>query len=440
MPQLVVTGDTSHGGRADFVVDSRIGTGGMGMVDAALQVALDREVALKRLRYGVKTHPSSHSLLREAQLLAKLEHPNIVPVHMVGTDEDGAPVVVMKRIKGVSWKQLAASQDHPYWETVQGDRLVFNLNTLRQVCLALECAHSQGILHCDLKLENVMLGDHGQVYLLDWGLAGQMDSEGRLVRTEFRGTPCYAAPEMFVPGGTLTTGTDVYLLGALLHELLVGSPRHNGKDIAEVLSAAMTSAPLRYPDTVPAELARLCNQATSADSAHRPVDVSAFRRAIGQYMERRHSRALLTRATRMLNKLVAYATDATSEPRQVEKLGIQCRFAFEQLLSEEPDLHDARMGLLRTLGGLAWFEIRNRQVEAAVRLRDELENLQAPSEQLSSLTRAIQSLRCEEEQKRGELATQINYRLMEELQSAHAELGKTRTPVPPLGDDEEGNR
>jgi serine/threonine protein kinase len=202
-----------------------LGEGGMGLVRAATQRSLGRQVAVKTLKPDAKNDQATLRLLREAWVTGSLEHPNIVPVYDLGLGEDGAPVIVLKLIEGSPWSDVArAPADHAE------DLLEKNLRIFLQVCNAVALAHSRGVIHRDLKLENVMVGRFGEVYLVDWGIAVSLrpDPTGRLPLAseakEMAGTPAYMAPEM-LGSGVLTERTDVYLLGAILHELLVVTRR-----------------------------------------------------------------------------------------------------------------------------------------------------------------------------------------------------------------------
>jgi hypothetical protein len=172
---------------ADLVLGARLGEGGMGVVDAASQRSLGREVALKRpLGEG-----SAAALVEEARVMALVEHPNVVPVFALGRDAAERPVLVMKRIQGASMKALLRDQAHPAWPRLEarwGDRERALLAILGEVCDALTLAHSHGIVHRDVKPENVMVGEFGEVYLLDWGIAHRVNDpvpvgEGNVVGT-----------------------------------------------------------------------------------------------------------------------------------------------------------------------------------------------------------------------------------------------------------------
>ena len=104
--------------------------------------------------------------------MSTLEHPNILPIHSLGCDGSGSPMLVMRRVQGVAWSQLLLDSSHPMWKSYSGtDRLDFHLDVMLQVCKAMSYAHSRGIIHRDLKPENVMIGEIGEVYVFDWGIA-----------------------------------------------------------------------------------------------------------------------------------------------------------------------------------------------------------------------------------------------------------------------------
>src|SRR5262249_53205231 len=149
-------------------------------------------------------------------------------------------------------------------------------------------AHSRGVIHRDIKPENIMVGGFGEVYLLDWGIAATVgDGHSHTLV----GTPAYLAPEM-VLGEPLTAQTDVYLLGATLHEILTGRTRHAGSTVMEVLHLAAQSTPFQYDASIPDELARLCNRATARAPKDRPASAAELREALVDYLRHATARAL----------------------------------------------------------------------------------------------------------------------------------------------------
>jgi serine/threonine protein kinase len=254
---------------------ARLGEGGMGEVLLAEQVSMERDVAVKRLKPEARNDYSTLKLLQEAWVTGYLEHPNVIPVYDITVDAQGSPLILLKRIHGVAWGEL---MDDP--ETVRrrwgaADLLEWNLRVLMQVCDAVQFAHGRGIVHRDLKPENVMVGEHGEVYVVDWGIAVTLRETlaSRLPlankASELAGTPCYMAPEMLGrPGDQLGPRTDVYLLGAMLYEIMLSARPHAGTNFAEILASVLASPP-PIPDDAPQELTRICTQAMALHPSDR---------------------------------------------------------------------------------------------------------------------------------------------------------------------------
>jgi serine/threonine protein kinase/WD40 repeat protein len=248
--------------QADYLVNEPLGEGGMGIVYAAIQRCLNRPVAVKTIKPGTAAEDSSKKqFLSEALITGKLDHPNVVPVHEMGANGEGLLFYSMKRVQGTPWSHV-----------IREKTLEDNLDILLRVADAIAFAHDQNILHCDLKPENVMLGDYGEVYVMDWGLAlstrdlAEDRSSGHA--TILGGTPAYMPPE-FAHNDTEKTGpaSDIYLLGALLYEILTGRPPHTGKSLSEVLASA--SANTIPPVFGHAELAGIALKCMATEPAER---------------------------------------------------------------------------------------------------------------------------------------------------------------------------
>jgi len=181
---------------------SELGRGGMGVVYLARDTALDREVALKIV-------DRVHAGGREARVLARLEHPGIVPVHDFGELPDGRAFYAMKRVRGDRLDRwLAAGRD-------VAERLAVFL----RVCDAVAFAHAHGVVHRDLKPENVMVGEFGEVLVLDWGIAQVPDAAGARAGDAIAGTPDYMAPEQARGDADADHRADVYALGGVLQAM-----------------------------------------------------------------------------------------------------------------------------------------------------------------------------------------------------------------------------
>jgi serine/threonine-protein kinase len=370
-----------------------IGRGGMGVIRAAEQVALGRTVAIKTVRPDHGNPDAALDLLREAWITGSLEHPNIVPVHHLGVDDRGLPLIVLKKIEGVSWASVIGDAEAVQQRFGARDLLAWNIGILLRVLDAIRFAHSRGILHRDIKPANVMIGDFGEVYLLDWGIAVSLrpDPTGRLpVASDSRqivGTPCYMAPEMVEVTMELSERTDVYLAGAVLYELLAGRPPHLAPTAVATMTSVMLSQPELPPDAPP-ELAAICRRAMHADPAQRYASADELRLALQRYLDHRGSDLLATGAQARLAEL-RVALAAGNED-QVHRLFGACRFGFHEALHAWPDNAAARAGLTEATIAVAEFELAHDAPAAAVALLGELD---PPPPLLAKARAALESQR-----------------------------------------------
>lgn len=329
---------------ADLQLVGVIGQGGMGRVDTAIQRVFGRTVAVKRVRTDRMCPASVAALVREATVTGLLDHPNIVPAHIFGQTAAGEPVLVMKLIGGVAWDRLIADPAHAAWHQTAGDHLARHVEILIDVCQAVEAAHRRGIAHCDLKPANVMVGDLGEVYVLDWGVAVRL-SHAR--SSELAGTPAYMAPEMLRGSVHVTPATDVYLLGAILYELLTGQAPHRGTQLAEALQSVAGNQIAEIAADGPAELADICRRALASDPAQRWPSALALRDALVEYMGHRGSMELVATGRAALEALhtLLGAGAATAEVRaQWRSRAAEAEFAFRQALRSWPGNTAAALG------------------------------------------------------------------------------------------------
>jgi serine/threonine-protein kinase len=387
-------------GDAELAVLQTLGVGGMGKVLLALQRPLQREVAVKVPRDEAATPQVTAELMREALVTGRLEHPNIVPVHLLARGRDGAPFFVMKRIEGTVWRTLLDDPDELAAFGARAlDPLGFHLGVLLEVCDAVAFAHSRGVLHRDLKPDNVMLGRFGEVYVLDWGLAVTTGDDPLLTRARdshgLCGTPAYMAPELAAgDGAQLSERTDVYLLGAMLHHVLTGRPPHDGTTIIQTLTAAWESSAPEFTANVPDELASVCRRAMARAPDDRPGSVHVFRDALEAYLRRRDAHALAAEAERRLQMLEAALalarTGAPTPPLALQVAFTECRFAFRQV-KDVPGLEaTAQRGLERAVVAMAHGEVLAENLVAARAHAAELASV--PPDLAEALTALEQTL------------------------------------------------
>lgn len=272
----VVPAAGESGAPAEYEIIRRIGEGGMGVVFEARQLSLNRTVALKMIQPMLQSNPRAQArFFAEASITGLLEHPGIVTVFDSGITDRGRAFYAMRLVNGQPWSR-----------SIRKRSLEENLSILRSVAEAVAFAHSQGILHNDIKPANVFIGPHGEAWLGDWGLAGRMKDRPRGCSLDpaagHGGTPAYVSPEA-ARGEWSRVGiaSDVYLLGAVLHEILAGAPPHNAADGAEALTeAARNTAPDMPPPSRASRLARqawkLTARALSPDPEQRPATALHF--------------------------------------------------------------------------------------------------------------------------------------------------------------------
>ena len=311
-------------GCAEYILRQIVGTGGFGEVWEATQGALGRVVAVKKMRDDLRHHQDASTgeasrmeddFTREALTTAMLEHPNIVPVHDLGLDDSGKPLLAMKLLRGERW-DLTIVMDFDDL-TVQ-DFLAKHLPIFLDVCNAVAFAHSRGIVHRDLKPSQVIVGEFGETILMDWGLAVLAQPEkldGYLadlveqvaprldIAFNPTGTPAYMAPEQTLKHSLeIDPRTDVYLLGGTLYYLLTRRAPHQSAGTKEAFLSAMQGT-VKRPEyvisdrDVPKDLAEIAMKALAPKKEDRYPSAKELIAAVENFMtgadNRRESREIV---------------------------------------------------------------------------------------------------------------------------------------------------
>src|SRR5579864_1504320 len=285
----------------------RVARGGMGVVYAAEDEKLQRRVALKVLDVPGSESDLASRLIREARILAQLEHPGIVPVHDVGTLADGRVFYTMKFVEGRRLDQHIATVDS----------IPDRLRLFLRICDAVGFAHARGVLHRDLKPSNIMVGPFGEVLVMDWGLAkilsestaaASNDPEATIfaqassavedgttevsIRTghgTVLGTPGYMSPEQAAGDITrLDQRSDIYSLGALLRFLLTQTAAHSTNQASGQFDKSLQA---------------ICSKATATDPASRYSTVPDLALDISRYLD---GLAITARRESLLDKAARF--------------------------------------------------------------------------------------------------------------------------------------
>ncbi len=345
---------TSAADAPDYELLDVIGEGGMGVVYAARQSSIARTVAIKMLK-GDEEHTldQREKFISEAVVTGELDHPNIVPIYDLGTNDSGALFYSMKRVRGTPWDDVIKQRS-----------LDENLNILLRVADAIAFAHANGVLHRDLKPENVMLGDFGEVLVMDWGLARISDefpSADSVSQSDVMGgTPAYMAPEMATgPIEEITTASDTYLLGAILFEIITGRPPHSGRTVMACLLAAAKNT---FVDTTQSgELFDIAMHAMATKPNERYANIQEFQVAVRLYQSHSESVLLTDNASNNLEAAIN-ADDYDLYSRSV--------YGFEEALSLWPGNDRAQQLLSSARGAYAQSAMERSDFDLGISLLD----------------------------------------------------------------------
>jgi serine/threonine-protein kinase len=285
---------------------SLLGEGGMGAVMLCRDRRIGRDIAMKTVREDAAARVDlAARFLHEARIQGQLEHPAIVPVYDVGLDAVGAPYFTMKRVVGATLDEILGYLAGGNAQEARRYSTRKLLAAFASVCLAMDFAHGRGAVHRDLKPANIMLGDYGEVYVLDWGVAKILGAEdaplgpmpgvpmGSAPRTHHGsvlGTPGYMAPEQITRGHSVDARTDVYALGALLFEILTLEQLHSDHDpnerIASTIRGVEARPSVRAPERdVAPELEAIVVKATARDPKDRHATARELQEAVERYLE-----------------------------------------------------------------------------------------------------------------------------------------------------------
>ena len=378
-----ITGDLEEDGTSvsvetdsltGYELRERVGSGGMGEVWSAEQRVLRREVAVK-VNKRPENALSRAIFISEATVTAHLSHPNIVPVYDLMVDAD-SNAFAMKRIQGRSWGDVIASDmarlnDEEWGGLYRTADFEKHLKIFFSVCDAVAFAHDQGILHNDLKPANVMVGEFGEVLLLDWGLAldcspNKKNDFMRHITSLQRpfGTPEFISPEVARgQGSEMGPWCDVYGLGAILFYLIEGYSPHDGEDTLEIIKNVVSGERIAFSPEVDEHLADICDNSLQLDRGRRTQSALELKRSLEGYLKTRQSRLLASVAKNLLAecadlKLAATdAEDATEHHNRIYALYVEAYSTFRQASRLSLENDEAKEGELQAHHQLALWAL-----------------------------------------------------------------------------------
>ncbi len=271
--------------------------GGQGIIREGMDLDLRRPVAIKTLKSQPEDQFTRGQFIQEARVTAQLSHPAIIPIYSLNSDKDDGIHLVMKLVDGKTLKDYLDQLDHEYRTVGIGQfderkSLMYRLEIMLRVCDALDYAHNRNIMHCDLKPENILIGEFRETYIMDWGIARQIEEPGYDPATWVKpntisGTPRFLSPEA-IHGEHTDQRADIYALGLILFEVVTLREAYMARTSAEVVSlireGRIAETRHKYGFKIDPDLKAIIAKATAYDREQRYQTVHELGMDIRRYM------------------------------------------------------------------------------------------------------------------------------------------------------------
>lgn len=376
----------------------KIAKGGQGIISKAKDKVLRRTVAVKSLRRELLDREAiREKFIQEALITAQLDHPSIIPIHSLMRDDENGLHLSMKLLQGKTLHEHLNQVEADFLKkggTQQGfsARIQNDINNFLKVCEAISYAHSRHIIHCDLKPDNIMLGHHGEVYVMDWGLARVVKSDEEKNTTpsgkiKLDGTPRFIPPEAYA-GVPRDERADIFALGLILYEIITLRPAYNGNSVKEIVRQVRTNdrEPVqhRYGFRIRKDLEAIVEKACAYDPVDRYQTVDEFSQDLMRYLNDDETDALPDSYPRFLGRyirhhmsivvvlaLIGWASALLVSMRSVQK---RERTAEESILRSENIQHRLDQEINHRAIQETHDAITSENCREALRLSDQLQN------------------------------------------------------------------
>ncbi|MDZ4857755.1 MAG: serine/threonine-protein kinase [Candidatus Hydrogenedentes bacterium] len=328
----------------NYELFEELGRGGMGIVYRALDLSLDRVVAVKILRDDLRSHPSIVTRFsREAQAAARLDHKNIVQIYSVGA-VDRTPFIAMEYIDAMPLSAVMQREHRLDW--------TYALEIGKQIAAALACAHDCHVIHRDVKPPNILLDDRRHAYVTDFGIAKILTLDDNLTVDGTRlGTPHYMAPER-CKNGDVTSSSDLYSLGVLMFQMLTGRLPYEASTPVEMIQRIISEPPARvrgFVPGVPEDVERLVAWLMEMNPKHRPANGHVVCEAIERVLTGKPLDASEARSTDTIEEFRRSLASSAQSKNPAHNKAATSAFSRRRITMAA--------GIFLSVGALAWFGI-----------------------------------------------------------------------------------